>query len=201
MPAYLEVAMPILEAITAGTEALSLTAKLVELIKDSKRSGSPPALLELIIQIQGEAVHISRQFGARAREMMESLSRLGVDLDKSIPQLLGELDGWLDWRTRSKLNGAAGEFHALYQRLTQFLDDVTGVMICTGSVGNASNAYVEGLETKQRLDGLMLSNPPVRRILEEIIEISDRLFAQLQGGMGAGVKREAGREVEVRKGP
>ncbi len=173
--------MPLAETIAAGTEALSLTTKLVGLIKASKKSGSKPALLELLGQLEIEAVRISRQFGARARELMESLSKLGVDLTKSIPELLQELDGWLNWRTRSKLKGASSEFYGLHQRLTQFLDDVTGVMICEGNVGKADSAYLEGFQAKQRLDKLMLSNPPIRAILEEMIDVSDRLLAQLEG--------------------
>jgi hypothetical protein len=190
--------MPLAETIAAGTEALSLTTKLVELIKASKKSGTKPALLELLGQLEVEAVRISRQFGARARELMESLSQLDVDLNKSIPELLRELNVWFNWRTRSKLKDASSEFYGLHQRLTQFLDDVTGVMICAGNVSSAANAYVEGLETKQKLDRLMLSNPPIRAMLEEMIAVSDRLFAQLEGGPASVGEGAAAHSAESR---
>ena len=56
----------------------------------------------------------------------------GVDVNKSIKEMYEDLS-WYNFISNSRLKGYEKRFHEIYQRLAAFMDDVTAVLICSGS--------------------------------------------------------------------
>ena len=66
--------MEIISIIGAGSQVVSLTSGLAEIVKSIKAS-----LVEVIQRLQGEAIKISEGFESRLREMLEQLKETGID--------------------------------------------------------------------------------------------------------------------------
>jgi len=67
--------MELLSAFTVGTEAISLGAELVKLVKTLRaQTDKPPELTEMLGRLQIEAVRVSRDFENQLRVTADKLS-------------------------------------------------------------------------------------------------------------------------------
>jgi len=115
------------------------------------------------------------------REMLEFFEAQRVPIDKSIPDLIEDLH-WYNFRTRHRLNSAREKFHAMHRALTSFMDDITAVLVCSGTTASARGAFWSCLEEKEKLDKMMANRPPVRILIDNMIAAARNIQASLQAG-------------------
>jgi len=167
--------------IAAAGQLLSLTSALAKLIDQSEaNSNNKETLAQILGHLRAESINISQQTSAQLRGMFETLDKAKV-LDKPIRNLAEDLR-WYNFFTRHRLNSARDQFYEMHRVLTTFMDDVTAVLVCSGTMDSAKGAFSTIIEVKQGLDSLLAQQKPVRDILKAMIDASDRLQAQLQGG-------------------
>jgi hypothetical protein len=124
--------------LVAGTEALSLAAQLARLIEDSEASEeNRESLNEIFDRLRPEARSISRNMGNSLRAMIEELDSWGIDPNRTINYLLEDLS-WYNFVTRSRLNSVRSRFYATHRQLATFIDDVSAVLVCSGTAQSAS---------------------------------------------------------------
>jgi hypothetical protein len=88
----------------------------------------------------------------------------------------------MNFIAKSRLKNAKDNFFNMHRQLSSFVDDVSTVLICSGTIASASSAYKRELSVKKQLDELMLSKPSIEKLLKNMIELADELHAELRGG-------------------
>jgi hypothetical protein len=69
----------------------------------------------------------------------------------------------------------------MHRVLTSFLDDVTAVLVCSGTMDSATGAFSACVTTKQNLDQIITGGKPVKDILGAMISAADEAQKLLQG--------------------
>jgi hypothetical protein len=172
--------MELISAFTVGTEAISLGAELVKLVKTLRaQTDKSPDLTEMLGRLQIEAVRLSRDFENRLRVTADSLSAAGIDVELTFEQQLNTLQ-WYNFVSRARLKSFREECSAIRLQLTTFIDDVTAVLICKGKVQDGKVAFLEAFTTKRELDALLASRIPIKDILSEMLRVAGQISAELQ---------------------
>ena len=173
--------MPLLPALEAGSEAISLLAALSKLIKDTKSNNSPnKSLQELLHRLQIDAVRLSRDLENRLRTFSDHMQEYNLDPTLSLNQQFANLE-WYNFISRSRLKTLREECHAIHRQLTAFLDDATSILICVEREQDASQAFKENLDTKRKLDRMFLEpNTPLGDLVENMLKTASAVSAELQ---------------------
>ncbi|MFP5264520.1 MAG: hypothetical protein ACLGJB_21755 [Blastocatellia bacterium] len=168
--------------IIAATQVLDLTSALVRPIEENEESpDKETSLTEILNNLRAESFGIIRRSRNQVSEMLKDFDRQGVPIDKSIPELIDDLH-WYNFITRHRLNNARERFYAMHRTLTNFMDDVTSVMVCSGTIKDPRGAFWKRVEEKEKFDKMMASRPPVRQLLLAMNDTAAKMEAQLQVG-------------------
>jgi hypothetical protein len=171
---------PISPLVAAG-QVLSLTTALAKLIEQSKANDkNSDSLAQILYHLRGESIRITQELAAELRGLYEVLGKEDV-LGKPISELTKDLR-WYNFVSRHRLNAARDKFYEMHRLLTSFLDDVTAVLLCSGTMDTATGAFSVCDSTKQGLDSVISSGKSVKEILGAMINAADEAQKLLQGG-------------------
>lgn len=173
--------MDITTMLGTGTAAITFAEKFMELAEKSKNEPEPTTFTEIINSLKTDAITSCRAISQELRNMKGELRVSGIDPDKTIDQLYGDLK-WYNFITRSKLRKHERKFYEVYQSLAMFIDDATSVLICSGSTETLSDSFKKSQERKKQLDVLVNSDVPVIKIVDEILGMNEFILFRLQGG-------------------
>jgi len=166
----------------ASATSLSVASKLVELIENAEANErNQVGLREIIYDVRSEAITLSTKAAEDLRSLIQELNDSNIPLEQSLSDTYNDLRPWLDFRRRSKLKKLDTRFHEMHRALTGFIDDISAVLICSGTQNSAQRAFLMGFQKKRELDELMMGNPPIGRILQEFIDVADQITVRLQG--------------------
>ena len=166
--------------LAAASQVLSLTSALAKLIEQSQASDkNSESLAEILAHLRGESIRITQELSARLRGLYEVLGKEKV-LDKPISDLTKDLH-WYNFSVRHRLNAARDEFYEMHRVLTSFMDDVTAVLVCSGTMDSATGAFSACATSKQNLDQIISGGKPVKDILGAMISAADEAQKLLQG--------------------
>ena len=170
-------------AIEAGKEFLSLSTTLVKLISDSQTDDEhKESLFQIVQKLQFEASKMNKAFQEELRRMMQEFDENNIDLDLTFEELLSDLS-WYQLLAKRNLKASRDKFYNLHRQLANFIDDINAVLVCSGTVQSASEAYLIGLHAKQSLDQFMLKRPSIRETLEELLNYSIMISTKLHNAI------------------
>jgi hypothetical protein len=147
-------------ALKTSAAAVSLVAALARLINQHKPgSGTEsPNLPQLLARLQPEAVCISRDLENRLRILVERMeSDYGLNPSLTLENQLRNLN-WYNFLTRARFKSFREECSSIYRRLTEFIDDVTAILICNNNPNGASVSFTTSLQKKRELDQIFLNS-------------------------------------------
>jgi len=167
--------------LAAAGQVLSLTTALAKLIEQGKANDkNSDSLAQILYHLRGESIRITQELAAELRGLYEVLGKEDA-LGKPIGELTKDLR-WYNFVSRHRLNSARDKFYEMHRLLTSFLDDVTAVLLCSGTMDTATGAFSASDSAKQGLDSVISSGKPVKDILGAMIHAADEAQKLLQGG-------------------
>jgi hypothetical protein len=161
---------------TTGTATIDLGKKLVQLYENSHQND--PSLFELLAEMRPHALKTCQRISEELSELNMNFQKWNIDTSRTLWEIQSDVD-WYNFLRKMRLNNVHSRFSGIYNELYRFIDDVTYVMICNGSVGFGT-VEDKSLETKQKLDSLVNANTPIRDVIQEMLNICHDLVLQLQ---------------------
>ncbi len=175
--------MDITSVLGSASTVVSLSEKLVQLVETARAEDKNVRLTRLISELDTSAVELCHDLREDLRVIRVDLSSAGVDVDSTLGELHEDLR-WYNFVTRNRLKRFEKSFSGIYLSLSAFIDDISSVLICTGSVDTMHNALREGLELQTQLNRVLDSDRTLGEILGEISAVMDSIYRRLRDSRG-----------------
>jgi hypothetical protein len=172
------------EMFSAVSEALGLIRQAAELAQkarpENRDNETVPAVLS---RLRADAISTARASESRLWAILHEFQSMGVDLDRSIDQMLADLH-WYNWLTSSRLKELRSSFQQTHHRLTTSVGNVTALLLCSNSISSSQEAFQAASASKKELDAAMrnFDQSTVRNLLELLMmKTALDITARLEG--------------------
>ena len=162
----------------AVAEALRLLNNLLSLLSLT-RAKSPQLASSLVVKrLPGEAYRAAQDLAGALRDWRADLKAAGVDLDRTLDDLMGDYDWWHFRRYRAVRNFRQ-RLAGLNSTFALLFDDVVAVALCFRAEELLVQSHKDAAARRQEIRAMVAPDRTLRQILDDAEALVEALLTQL----------------------
>ena len=168
-----------LEIITGAKAVVPLVPGVIKIVEKLNEQKQDPNLARILQQVRLDTLEGAQRL---RDELVALLQDKTMDSQLNVPlKKVGDDLSWLrDPIKKRRVQKYRDRINGIHRDLTSSTDDLAGILACMQRTEGLGDAYVAAEAARAELDGLLSSQPPVRKVLETYVTFLDRYLERLQ---------------------
>jgi hypothetical protein len=145
-----------------------------------KEQEEDPSLARIVQQVRLDTLDGARELRSELIAVLQDKT-MDAQLNVSLKKLGDNLSWIKDPIKKMRIQKCRDRINQVHRDLTTSTDDLAAILLCMQRTDGLGDAYVAAEAVRGDLDGLLASQPPLRKVLETYINFLDAYITRLQG--------------------
>jgi hypothetical protein len=169
----------IIEIITGAKAVVPLVPGVIDIVEKLNKQKQDPTLVRIVQQVRIDTLEGAKRLRS---ELVAVLQDKTMDSELSLPlKRVGDDLSWLrDPVKKLRVQQCRDRINQVHRDLTSSTDELASILACMQRTEGFGDAYEVAEGVRADLDGLLSSQPPLRKVLETYIKFLDSYITRLQ---------------------